>query len=262
MIVGILIGSLSLIADAIHSLSDMATSLILIISFHWGQKPSDEEHPFGHGRLEQIGALVMAVLIGVTGFELIKSGIDRIIDPLEVQPSNLAIVFLLLTIIIKEILGRISNYYGLKIQSISLEADAWHHRTDALSSLIVIAAIIASQTGLLMADGIGGIIIGLFIIYIGVDITRKTSFQLMGTRPTQELFEEIETLALQVDHVHAIHDIISHEYGAQKVISFHLEVPNYLRLSEAHTIAEEVEARIGENCKFRQLCIWIRFYHL
>jgi len=244
LIVGLLISSIALIADAVHSLSDMATSLILIISFHWGQKPSDEDHPFGHGRLEQIGALVMAVLIGVTGFELIKSGIERIITPAQVQSSVIAIVLLLLTIVIKEILGRISNYYGTMIKSISLEADSWHHRTDALSSALVIISILATQAGIRSADGIGGIIIGIFIIYIGVDITVKTSFQLMGTHPSAELYREIESQALQVENVHAVHDIISHEYGAQKVVSFHLEVPNYLKLSEAHAIAEEVEGRI------------------
>ena len=94
LIIAIIIGSLSLLADAIHSLSDMATSFILIISFYWGRKPSDAEHPFGHGRIEQIGALVMAVLIGVTGFELIKSGIERIASPTEVQVNYTCFVLL------------------------------------------------------------------------------------------------------------------------------------------------------------------------
>ena len=95
LIIALLIGSLSLLADAIHSLSDMVTSFILIISFYWGQKPSDHEHPFGHGRIEQIGALIMAVLIGVTGIELVKAGVERVINPMTVEPSIAAFIILL-----------------------------------------------------------------------------------------------------------------------------------------------------------------------
>jgi cation diffusion facilitator family transporter len=247
LFIALIIGSLSLLADAIHSLSDMATSFILIISFYWGRKPSDAEHPFGHGRIEQIGALVMAVLIGVTGLELIKSGIERIASPSEVQVNYTAIVILILTIIIKEILGRISTYYGIKIQSLALEADSWHHRTDAISSFLAIIAIVAAQTGIIMADGIGGIIIGIFIIYVGIDIIKQTGFQLLGTRASEELFNNVEKLAKGIEPVFAIHEMICHEYGSQKVISFHLEIPDYLTLSEAHSIAEKVEAIIYEE---------------
>jgi cation diffusion facilitator family transporter len=244
LIIGIFIGSLALVADAIHSLSDMVTSFILIISFYWGKKPSDAEHPFGHGRIEQIGALIIAVLIGVTGFELIKTGITRVMSPSIVQSNILAIILLAVTIIIKEYLGRISTYYGLKIQSMALVADSWHHRTDAFSSLLAIVAIFAAQNGILIADAIGGIIIGLFIIYVGINIIRQTGFQLLGTQPSSQLFNDVERIATEIPLVFAIHDIVCHEYGSQKVISFHLEVPDYLTLSEAHGIAEKVEEKI------------------
>jgi cation diffusion facilitator family transporter len=242
--IAIMIGSLSLLADAIHSLSDMVTSFILIISFYWGQKPSDHEHPFGHGRIEQIGALIMAVLIGVTGFELVKAGVERVINPMTVEPSIAAIIILLLTVIFKELLSKISKYYGHKIQSIALEADSWHHRTDSISSVLVIVAMIATQYGITIADGIGGIVIGLFIIYISVDISRRTGLQLLGTRPSPELFANVESLVREFKSVRAIHEMVCHEYGPQKVISFHLEIPNYFKLSEAHTIVEKIEKKI------------------
>jgi len=251
LIMGIFIGSLALVADAIHSFSDMVTSFILIISFYWGQKPSDAEHPFGHGRIEQIGALVMAVLIGVTGFELIKSGISRIMNPSDVLLNYTALIILLITIGTKEILGRISIYYGNKIRSLALEADSWHHRTDAISSFLAIIAIVTTHLGFSMADGIGGIIIGLFIIYVGIDIIKQTGFQLLGTSPSQELFNDVERLAKEIEPVFAIHEIVCHEYGSQKVISFHLEIPDYLTLAEAHTIAEKVEAKIYEEMQIQ-----------
>jgi len=251
LIIALLIGSLSLLADAIHSLSDMVTSFILIISFYWGQKPSDHEHPFGHGRIEQIGALIMAVLIGVTGIELVKAGVERVINPMTVEPSIAAFIILLLTVIFKEILSKISNYYGQKIQSIALEADAWHHRTDSISSILVIIAMIATQYGILSADGIGGIVIGIFIIYISVDISRRTGMQLLGTRPSPELFANVESLVKEFKSVRAIHDMVCHEYGPQKVITFHLEIPDYFKLSEAHTIVEKIENKIFEQMQIQ-----------
>jgi len=244
IIVGILIGSISLLADGIHSLSDMITSFIVIISFYLGRKPSDEEHPFGHERIEQIAALIIAVLIGVGGFELIKGGVERVIHPQPVLMSITAIILLILTIIFKEILGRISKYYGEKIYSTALEADSWHHRTDAISSILVILAILSSQAGFAIFDGIVGIIIGLFIIYTGIDIVRRTSMKLIGTKASDEISERVGSLVLKNEKALAIHDMICHEYGSQMVISFHLEVPSELKLSEAHTIADKIEKKI------------------
>jgi cation diffusion facilitator family transporter len=251
IIVAIIIGSISLLADGIHSLSDMITSFIVISSFYLGRKPSDEEHPFGHGRVEQIAALIMAVLIGVGGIELIKSGLDRLNDPQPIQMSITAIILLILTIIFKEILGRISHYYGEKISSMTLEADSWHHRTDAISSILVIIAIFASQAGFTIIDGIVGIVIGLFIIYTGIDIARRTSMKLLGTKASEELLHEVELLALKTENAMAIHDMICHEYGTQMVISFHLEVPSQLQLSEAHTIADIIEKKILNELKIQ-----------
>lgn len=244
-------GSISLFADAFHSFSDMFTSFIVIISFLFSRKPSDQEHPFGHGRIEQIAALVMAVLIGVAGFELIKIGIDRVTEPQSVAIDLFVVSTLIATIIIKEVLGRISQYYGKKIESMALEAESWHHRTDAISSILVIIAIFASQFGFFIADGIGGIVIGIIVIYAGVDIAKRTSQHLLGTRPSRELEEKVGNLVFQTENVLAIHDMICHEYGPQKVISFHLEVPNNLRLSEAHTIAEKIEHSIQENLQIQ-----------
>lgn len=251
IILGYISGSVSLFADAFHSFSDMFTSLIVIISFLFSRKPSDQEHPFGHGRIEQIAALVMAVLIGVAGFELIKIGIERIIDPLPVTVDLFVVTALIATVIIKEVLGRISQYYGKKIESMALEADSWHHRTDAISSILVVIAIIAANFGFFIADGIGGITIGIIVIYAGVDIAKRTGQNLLGTRPSKELEEKVNNLVRKTENVLAIHDMLCHEYGTQKVISFHLEVPSHLKLSEAHTIAEKIEHSIQNNLQIQ-----------
>jgi divalent metal cation (Fe/Co/Zn/Cd) transporter len=165
--------------------------------------------------------------------------------------SITAISLLLLTIILKEILGRISQYYGKKIYSSALEADFWHHRTDAISSILVIIAIFASLGGITILDGIVGILIGFFIIYTGIDIARKTGTKLLGTKPSENLLQQVENLALQDQNALAIHDMICHEYGTQMVISFHLEVPSQLKLSEAHTIADIIEKKILNELKIK-----------
>ena len=248
---GIIIGSISLLADGIHSLTDMVTSVIVILSFYLSRKPSDEEHPFGHGRVEQISALIMAVLIGVGGIELIKTGITKVFEPEPVQMNIFAIILLVSTVLLKEILSRISQYYGQKIHSLALEADSWHHRTDAISSILVIIAIFAAQAGYRATDGIVGILIGVFIIYTGIDIAKRTSFKLLGTKPSEELLQKVEALALENKNVLAIHDMICHEYGTQMIISFHLEVPSQLKLSEAHTIADTIENKILNDLKIQ-----------
>ena len=250
-IMGVIIASISLLADGIHSLTDMVTSVIVILSFYLSRKPSDEEHPFGHGRVEQISALIMAVLIGVGGIELIKSSISKVLEPEQVQMNIFALILLVSTVILKEILSRISQYYGQKIHSLALEADSWHHRTDAISSILVIIAIFAAQAGYRSTDGIVGILIGIFIIYTGIDIAKRTSFKLLGTKPSEELMQKVEALALENQNVLAIHDIICHEYGTQMIISFHLEVPSQLKLSEAHTIADTIENKILNDLKIQ-----------
>jgi divalent metal cation (Fe/Co/Zn/Cd) transporter len=110
---------------------------------------------------------------------------------------------------------------------------------------------IATQYGILSADGIGGIVIGIFIIYISVDISRRTGMQLLGTRPSPELFANVESLVKEFKSVRAIHDMVCHEYGPQKVITFHLEIPDYFKLSEAHTIVEKIENKIFEQMQIQ-----------
>ena len=242
-----LYGSISLFADAIHSLSDMATSLVIIIGFKISQKPSDSKHPFGHGRFEQIATLVIAVMLMVIGFELAKYGFEKILEPTPLSMGWLPLSFIILTILIKEGIGQISKHLGEKIDSLTLEADFWHHRTDAISSLLVLIAIISSNFGFYYLDGIVGMLIGLFVIYIGWNFTRKSGDQLLGTTPNPKIFHEVEEIALQNPGVSAIHGLRVHEYGFQKIVSLHIEVPYEMTLAEAHTLSEKIESQIHEN---------------
>ena len=247
IIIALIYGSISLLADAIHTLSDMATSIIIIIGFKISRKPGDKEHPFGHGRMEQIATLIVAVLLGVSAIELIQHSFQRILSPQTVNISWIPIIIIFVTIFFKEWLGQFSNFLAKKIDSLALQADAWHHRTDAISSLLVVIALIASKYGFIYLDGIVGLIIGLYIIYLGWDIAKKSIDQLLGESADESLINEIKSIVMQENQVKNIHDLIVHQYGEQKLLSLHIEIPSHLTLSEAHTIADNVENMIEEK---------------
>lgn len=247
IIIAIMYGSISLLADAIHTLSDMATSIIIIIGFKISSKPGDKEHPFGHGRMEQISTLIVAVLLGVSAIELIQHSFQRILSPKQVPMSWIPIIIIFITIFFKEWLGQFSKFLGDKIGSLALEADAWHHRTDAISSLLVVIALIASKFGFIYLDGVVGLIIGVYIIYLGWDIAKKSIDQLLGESADESLINEITNIVMEEDKVKNVHDLIVHQYGEQKLLSLHMEVPADLSLSEAHTIADNIENIIDKK---------------
>ncbi len=247
IIIAIIYGSISLLADAIHTLSDMATSVIIILGFKISKKPGDQEHPFGHGRMEQIATLIVAIFLGVSAIELIQHSFQRILSPQPVEISWLPIFIIFITIFFKEWLGKFSNYLAKIIGSLALEADAWHHRTDAISSLLVVIALIASKFGFIYFDGIVGLIIGAYIIYLGWEIAKKSIDQLLGESADESLIEEIKKIVLLEKQVKNIHDLIVHQYGEQKLLSLHMEIPSNITLSEAHTIADNVENKIEEK---------------
>ena len=145
--IGIMVGAVSVIADAVHTLSDVISSGAIIWGFKQAEKPADVEHPYGHGRAEYIATLIIAVLLCVAGIEFIEASIERIRNPQLVSPAWWMIVLLLVTITLKEITARYAEFLSAKIASGTLHADAWHHRTDAISSLLVVCALIAGKYG-------------------------------------------------------------------------------------------------------------------
>lgn len=238
---GILLGSVALIADGVHSLSDVATSVIVVASFKWARKPSDTVHPFGHGRMEAIATLVMAVLLVVLGLEFFKTSIGRISHPVDYRVNFWIVGFVVLTILVKEWLARFTNILSRMIGSSTLEADSWHHRTDALSSILVLAAFVGQYFGLSIMDGIAGILISGFIMWTGWIIAKDGVDDLLGKRPSAELVDKIKRAARECPEVLDIHDLIIHQYGQQMVLSLHIQIPETLSLKEAHRISEKVE---------------------
>ena len=244
LVIGVLVGAVSVIADAVHTLSDVVSSIVVIWGFKQAEKPADVEHPYGHGRAEYIATLIIAILLCVAGIEFIEASIDRIQNPEQVVAEWWMILILMVTIILKEITARYAEFLSTKIASGTLHADAWHHRIDALSSLLVVGALIAGKYGYPSSDGWAGLGVALFLIYTGFIIAKDAVDDLIGKPPTSEEVEVIRQIVMSVDGVLGAHDIIVHSYGHDKFASVHVEIDADETTAVAHDISEEVENKL------------------
>ena len=244
---GLMVGAVSLIADAVHTLSDVISSGVVIWGFKQAEKPADVEHPYGHGRAEYIATLIIAVLLVVAGIEFIQVAIERIQNPGLVTADWWMIILLSATILLKELTARYAEFLSGKIASGTLHADAWHHRSDAISSLLVVIALVAGKNGYSSVDGWAGLGVALFLIYTGYEIAKDAVDDLIGKPPTSEEVEIIRQLIMEVDGVLGAHDITVHSYGHDKFTSVHVEIDAEKSTAEAHDISEEVEEQLHQR---------------
>ena len=247
LFIGLITGAVSLIADAIHTLSDVITSLIVIWGFNQAKKPADVRHPYGHGRAEYIATLIISILLCVAGIEFIETAIDRIQHTILIKSVLWMVVGLGLRIIIKEITARYAKFLSSKIASGLLHADAWHHRTDAISSFLVMIALIAGNYGYPSIDGWVGLFVALILIYTGFDIARDSIDDLIGTPPDPSELENIREVVIGVPGSLGVHDISVHSYGNEKFVSVHAEINAKKTAAEAHDISEEIESRLKKT---------------
>jgi cation diffusion facilitator family transporter len=243
LVLGVMVNSICLIADSFHTLSDIWTSIILIAGFKLSKKGPDEKHPFGHGRIEFIAGLIIAIFLVIVGIGFIYQSIERIIHPAMVEGNFLIIFLLLFFSLVKEGMARFSMVLGKKIDSPTLLADAWHHRSDAIATILVAVAILGSMYNYPALDSFFGIIIAGLIIYVGIGLAKKSSDRIIGEAPTKEMINSIKKLASDIEGVKDVHEIEVHDYGDYKVVTLHLEVGN-MNIKRAHDIASIVEDKI------------------
>jgi cation diffusion facilitator family transporter len=247
MALGLSVKSVSLIADAVHTLADSGTSAVVIIGFKIAKRPSDKEHPFGHGRMESIAALVVSVLLFMAGVELLEKSIHAVVKPHSSTVPFSVILVILATIVIKELMSRFSYQLGEIIDSQALKADALHHRSDVIATAMVVVALIATRFGYNNIDGIMGAGVSLIIFYSAFSIAREAVNPLLGEAPSRETIEEIENLALAHEGILGIHDVIFHKYGQTGIISLHIEVSDSDSASKLHELSEEIEHDIARK---------------
>jgi len=239
--------SIAIIADAWHTLSDSLTSLVVIIGFKVSSKPADKKHPYGHGRAEIISSVIIGTMLAIVGFNFLIASIQRFIHHQSAVYGNLAIIVFVISVILKEGLAQFSIRAGKKINSQSLIADGWHHRSDALVSLMVLVGIFTGKY-FWWVDSIMGIIVSLVIFYTTYIILKESISTLIGEEPSEDLEAEIRKIVTNsASHDVKLHHLHSHKYGDNKELTFHIRLPADMRLEEAHSIAEELEKKIREE---------------
>lgn len=244
---GMVSGSLALTADAWHTLSDSISSIVVIVSTKLSNKKPDKDHPFGHGRWEQIAALFIAFILAIIAYDFLKDAIILMSKKEGAQFGTLAIVVTIISIVTKESLAQYAFYWGKKTDSISVKADGWHHRTDALSSVVVLVGILFAEK-FWWIDSILGIIISLMLFYATYQIAKEAIMKLLGEEPSRELIDQI------LDSMHALHKedlqlhhFHLHNYVNHQELTFHMRLDKNLSIDEGHKIATEVEKQIFDQ---------------
>ncbi len=247
LVLGLWSGSVALIADAVHSLSDVGTSMIVVCGFYWARKPRDSRHPFGHGRIELVTALVMAVILVVLAIEFARFGGSRILSPRAVDAPLWMIGVVAGTVLIKHWLAVFAHELANVSGSPALRADYWHHVADALSTVLVLAALVAARIGWVGLDGWAALGVAGFILYAGYITARDAIHPLLGEAPPAAAIHQVEIAACSVNGVRGAHDVILHTYGDDRVISFHIEVDAAASALKAHDLAEQAEAAVEQS---------------
>lgn len=244
---GIVTDSIAITADAWHTLSDSLTSVIVIIGIKISTKPADKEHPFGHGRAEWVASIIIGILLTLIAFNFFSESIQRLRSHESVQYGAIAIIVTVVSILMKEALAQYAIWAGKKTDSKAVKADAWHHRSDAVSSLIILIGIFFNRF-FWWIDGILGIIVALLILYAAFDILKDSVSPILGKQPDGELVKQIKKLCLEStgEEVHAHHFHI-HDYGGHAELTFHIRLNQEMTLEEAHDIATRIENSIKIN---------------
>jgi cation diffusion facilitator family transporter len=244
---GTRMGSVSMVADAWHTLSDTLTSIVVIVGFFISSRPADKGHPFGHGRAEPIGAVVIATLLAVVGFNFLLESVNRLRHFQAASFGLAAVIVFLVSALLKEGLAQFSYWAGNRINSTSLKADGWHHRSDAIASALIVVGAVFGRS-IWWMDGALGIAVSLLILYATVDIMRSSATSLLGEKPTPQMEESLTRIitgaapaATNFHHLHV------HTYGEHRELTFHLDFPPSLPLHEAHLLASRVEAAIRDQ---------------
>ncbi len=241
---GVLGNSMALIADSIHSLSDLVTDLVVFFSHGVGQMPPDKNHPYGHGRAETIGTTLVGLLIIITGLGVAYESWKIINQTIDKTPGALASSIAILSIFIKEFLYHYTLKIGKATNSPSLTANAWHHRTDAISSIAALFGILGAWNGFPILDPMAGGLVGLMVCKIGFDFSRKGFRDLMDTALNEEKTKKIFTILNEIPEVLHFHDLRSRTIGGEVLMDVHILVDPELTVTEGHQVAEVVRRNI------------------
>lgn len=250
LLAGILANSGAMISDAVHSASDVFSTFIVIIGVNISSRKSDEEHPYGHERMECVAAIILAVLLFITGIGIGVSGLSKVLagnyDQLA-MPGVLALAAAVTSIVVKEWMYWYTRGAALKIGSGAVMADAWHHRSDALSSIGAFAGILGARMGFPVLDPVASIIICFFIGKAAYDVFKDAIDKMVDKSCDEETIRGMEALILSEEGVLSIDEIRTRMFGAKSYVDIEIGADSQLTLIQSHEIAERIHSQVEKH---------------
>ncbi|KXO15822.1 cation diffusion facilitator family transporter [Clostridiales bacterium KA00134] len=247
LVIGLITGSVSILADSLNNMTDSASNIITALGIHYAKKPADKEHPHGHGRVEYIASLVVSSLVLSVGIMFFKSSFLKIKNPERVFYTNFQISIMIFSIFAKLGQAHFYNEIGEKIKFSPLKALGKDSLNDVLSTGVVVVSIIIEKFSSYPIDGIGGILVSIFIIYSGFELIRDCVSELIGKNAPREFIDELKKRVLSYDEILGVHDIIINNFGPQNVIVvMDVEVPFTMELVAVHSLIERIQREVGE----------------
>ncbi len=245
---GIVAGSVAIIADAFNNVSDAGSSIVTLIGFRLASKPVDKEHPLGHGRLEYVSGFIVDMLIILVGFELLTSSFDKILHPALPDVGYVTLILLSVAILVKLWLFFFYNKIAKTIRSASIKASAFDSLTDCVATFLVLLSAIIARVWGVGIDGWAGILVAAFILFTGIKAAKETIDLLLGSPPEPEFIESIYEFVKAYPAIVGIHDVMVHDYGpGRQIVSFHAEVPSDSDINVAHEEVDKLERDMNKK---------------
>ncbi len=256
MIASLIGKSQAMFSDSIHSLSDVLSTLVVIIGVKIANKEDDEDHPYGHEKLESIASIVLAFMLFVTALSIGYAGLNSMLHPGNLQtPKLIALIAAILSIIIKEIMFQYTKHYAKKIKSDALMADAWHHRSDALSSIGSLIGIGFAMLGYPIFDAIASLIICLLIIKVALDIFRSAVNKIVDKSCDEETMDEIRSIILSNENVFGIDSLKTRQFGNKIYVDVEISLDRNLSFVKAHEISEKIHHKLEKKMPMIKHCM-------
>ena len=245
--VGLLAGSMALVNDGIHSISDMTTDIAVLLGIYFGSKQPDDQHPYGHGRSETFAAgFIGAVLIVVGAAMIYRAAVD-VAAGKYATPGFMVLFVALISVVVKEFLYRITKKTAIKSHSPALYANAWHHRSDALSSIAVVAGFVSLKFGFKYGDQMAAAAVGLMIILVAVRVISDCLHELTESAVDSDTSEHIKNIINADSSIHQWHKLRTRTVGREVFLDLHILVDPNLSVAAAHEIAENLESTLDEQ---------------
>ncbi|MGL4345188.1 MAG: cation diffusion facilitator family transporter [Cellulosilyticaceae bacterium] len=255
VVAGIVGNSAAMIADGMHTASDVVTTVLVIVGVKMASKEADEEHPYGHERFEPVFGKLISLFLALTGVMIGIEGVKALVGGEYSRPEPIALVAAVLSIIVKEGMYWYTIRTAKKIKSVAMEADAWHHRTDAFSSIGTFVGILGASMGWTFLDPLTAVVVSFFIIKVGIDLYKQSANQLVDQAAPESLVTQIEELTEAVEGVAGIHDLKTRLFGSKVYVDVEIYVAKKMTVEEGHKIATKVHDLLEKNIEEIKHCM-------